>query len=201
MRMLSDRVVLEITNRVSRSCADLINREGWPPEDVEGLCNRLKELGLVSFGVLRASWFLDKRKYAKMENLHADLIADLLLLIGMLERIQNASASLSPNGLVEFRSATQSWSFRATSGRGVRRWSSIEAEIRQFEKYNVSSRKPRLRNVLVSGISGSPQAITPPASIVGTSDEKSILDGDMILKLFSADDIRNDANKIKEMFA
>lgn len=204
MRALENRYILEITNRIVNACGDLTAQENWTTEDVTDLCQQLNGLGLIAFGRLRAFWLLIRRKYARIENSHIEFIADMLLWISMVKRTLNLSATLNPLGLVEFqsRSTSQIWSLRVVSGRGVFRWVSIEAEIRLQEKYEMTdSIRPRCRTIVVTNITGTPQVYTAPDSIIDTIDKEDIVEGDMDFQLFSADELRNDPEKIKEIFS
>ncbi len=202
MRAFSDRVVLELANKVVRACHDLTYKESWPEEKVEELCDRLAGLGLIGFGQLRSAWLLSDRTYLKLEGSHANLVADLVLVVGLIERTQGLTATMKPDGIVEFQSPTHRWSIRVASGNGVRRWTSIETELIQREKYGSTEiPPPRSRIAVIAGVPGTRPALTTPASILGDSDDASIVDGDMRLTLFDVDELRNDPSKIKEIFA
>ncbi|MDA1052171.1 MAG: hypothetical protein O3C40_17065 [Planctomycetota bacterium] len=202
MRAFSERLILELANKIVRACDDLTYKEKWPNESVASLRDRLTALGLIAFGKLRAAWLLDDRTYLKMEEGHADLIADLLLAIGLIERIEGVAATMNSDGIVEFRSATHHWYVRVASGRGVRRWTSIETELLQREKYSATgTHSPRSRTVLIAGVTGPPRPVTPPVSILGDDDDDSIVGGDTHLTLLDVDQIRLDPTKIQEMFA
>ncbi|MDZ4852649.1 MAG: hypothetical protein SGI77_25450 [Pirellulaceae bacterium] len=202
MRGFADRIITEITHHISISCKELIRREGWVEENIDRLCERLIGLGMVDFGRLRAAWLLDDRTYLKAEVGHLPLIADLLLAIGTIERVKGLTASIFPNGIVELRSATQSWLIRVASGRGILRWASMEARLLYREKYE-SAVVPTAcsRTVLVSGVIGQRFAVAPPASILGTIDENSIVGTDTTLLLVDVDQIRCVPPILEEMFA
>jgi hypothetical protein len=194
MRSLSDRRTREIVSGISRACNELSRREDWPVENVDTLCAQLLALNLLSFGKLRAAWLLDKRPYVRMEQDHALLIADLLLALGFLQRVENLRVSLRQDGLVDIRLDQRHVQVRLASGKGVRRWASVEAELRQLEKYGpAESRAIRVRTTIVGGVVGNRAGnITAPPSIIATEDENGLIDGDTRFGLYSIDEIRND---------
>jgi hypothetical protein len=130
------------------------------------------------------------------------LFGDLLLAIGVIENRSNSRAVFGFDGVIEFRSGNRILgAVVIASGRGVHRWAALEAEVRQSRRH-WTAHDPRPLFGLVSGVLGErPEEITPPDNITGDEDAKSILYGDSILTLDSADEIREDAALIDKILA
>lgn len=193
MRGLSTRVASERSAQIEAACRTLAVREGWAPEDVQSLCRRLTQLGIVGLGRLRAAWLLEDRPYCCHENATVDLIADLLLAIAFIERTANLTIRLRADRLVEaVNGQNQHSSFLIFSGRGSLRWASAEPAIKHSEKYvNYDGGIVRPRRALVSGVIGTTlDRVTPPASIVDAASEESILSDQEAFKMWSIEELR-----------
>lgn len=205
MRELSQRLASEYGARISTACTVMVGREHWPTENIQGLCDRLTRLGIVGVGKLRASWLLGDQIYCRHEDGHDDLLADVLLAIGLIERTANVTIHIRADRIVEVAAPDNARaSFLVASGKGTLRWASIEAQILHCEKYcprDTGDSRPR--RALVSGVIGTPLgAVTPPASIVDLQDSDSILTDQASLQLWSTDELRaNPAAVIRELFA
>lgn len=193
MRGLSTRVASERCAQIESTCLALVARESWPAEDVPSLCQRLIQLGLVGLGKLRAAWLLEDRPYCCHENATVDLLADLLLAIGFIERTAHVTIRLRSDRLIEaINVQNQLSSFLIFSGRGSLRWASAEPAIKHSEKYfNHDSGARRPRRALVSGVIGTTlDRVTPPASIVDVENEESILSDQEAFKMWSIEELR-----------
>lgn len=200
MRQMADRMVKEMGESLARACNDFLRSEGWDSEDVDSLCLRVTRLGLVNMGRVRACWLLEHRAYAKADPAQTSLIADLLLAIGLLERATEGTATIRADGLVELQSGSLRSTIRLASGRGIRRWASLEAELLQFEKYSTeSSQLASSRIVLVSGVTGNRVPTVPPASIIGSIETDSILNSEASITMVDVDYIRSSSDKIREL--
>lgn len=54
MRKLSFRLVREHLADLVKACQDFIRNEGWEAEDIDGLCQRIIQQGLLKIGQIRA---------------------------------------------------------------------------------------------------------------------------------------------------
>lgn len=195
MRELSTRMAAEHASHIANSCATLMKRESWPAENVTSLSNRLTLLGLVGLGKLRGSWLLDDRPYCPHDASNAELLADLLLALGFIERTATVTIELKTDGIVDVINAqNQRTSFIVFSGKGTLRWTSAETEILYREKYRpMETGSTRPRRALISGVVGAPLAsVSPPPSIVERQPTDSIIADAPSFKMWSTDNLRAD---------
>ena len=192
MRALADRLVEEHRAELEGVCRHLLSTEGFEEEDVCGLCKRLAEMGLLRLGRLRARWVLSRHAYDPREPNKAALIADLLLAVGLIERVTGSQAVFGDDGVVEFRQGDRLLgSVILASGRGIRGWLAIETEIKQSE-HNWEYHNPRPRRAIVAGVQGDrPVEIAPPGDLVCQEDRDSIVTGYTSLEMFSVHELRN----------
>ena len=102
MRELAQRVVVEHREELRAACLILQESEGWEPEDVDQLCDRVLDLGLLGLGQLRARWLLSDMPYIPRYMSNVSHIADLMLVVRLIERRSTTSAKLGSDGVVEF---------------------------------------------------------------------------------------------------
>ena len=191
MRELAQRVVVEHREELRAACLILQESEGWEPEDVDQLCDRVLDLGLLGLGQLRARWLLSDMPYIPRYMSNVSHIADLMLVVRLIERRSTTSAKLGSDGVVEFWEGDRMRaSLLCVSGRGQRRWGSLEAEVRRSEPY--WRYKRRIRHVIVAGVHGArPQQIAPPEDLVREATQDDLIGGDQKLQLSDVDDIRS----------
>ena len=200
---LGARLVTKHQHELSDACEAMIEAEGWDDEDSQDLCRRIAGLGLVDLGKLRARWTLDSALYAPSGGSDVELIVDLLLGIGVLERATGTTAVFDADGVVELhREGSTVGSVIVASGRGVKRWFTLEAEIGQHEHRRRSRPRPPAV-ALVGGVQGAPTApVAPPVDIATESDEQSIVTGgESGLTLVSVDDLRFSVEDVAGMVA
>jgi hypothetical protein len=130
------------------------------------------------------------------------LIADLLLVVGLIERVTSSQAVFGDDGVVEFWQGDRLLgSVVLASGRGIRRWCALETEIGQSERY-WGHRTPRPRRAIVAGVQGDrPTEIAPPEDIVCEEDRDSIVTGYTSLDVFSVNELRNTPAIAKDILA
>jgi hypothetical protein len=191
MHELSQRLVLEHTSHIARVAAEMVNREGLTPEDITGLLDRLKNMGLLEVGALRARWLLHAKPYlAAGTNAH-ELMADLLLGAALVARTTGTDAVLFDDGLVEFRRGDRTVATHVfVSGRGTRSRVAIETEL------SARHRRLRTRAVPPNGavIAGTRDSIdspiTPPSDVLLGDPAESIVSGPTELRIFHVDSLR-----------
>jgi hypothetical protein len=201
MRELSQRVADEHRKELLAACTELQASEGWETENVNDLCAQARDLGLISLGQLRARWLLSDRRYMPRRLTNGAHIADLILAIRLIERTTGTQARLEDDGVVEFWEGDRMRaSLLFVSGRGVRRWRSLEIELHKSERYWRYRR--RIRHAIVAGVHGaSPQNTAPPDDLVRESTSDDIVSGEPGVRLTDVDAIRSGAVAALELFA
>lgn len=203
MGQLSSRLVEEQRAKLEHACNDLISTEGWETEDISSLCSRIRDLGLLRLGQLRARWLLCDNKYEPQEQQKDLWLADLLLTVGLVERCTSSQAHFHEDGIVEFRRGNQIIGIVIVAhGRGYKRWLTLDSAIEQNERH-WRHRNPRPIHVIVSGTVGEePSHVAPPSNV--TTEEKSDdiitgITGTRKYYLISADKLRREPSMIGEI--
>ena len=200
MQELADRVLKGHLQILNTACSSLVNTQGLPTEDLAQTWMTLRGLGLDGLGHLRARWTLSEGAYLPSHAVSADLIADLLLAVACLERLLHARAKFESEGIVEFRDGIRiAGVIVLASGGGVYRWAKLDGELRH--------RLPRLqrrdlppRCAIISGVLGG-RAITTPESIILEEKPEDIITGPSWFGMFSADELRQNPDEVKERIA
>ena len=190
MRELSLRLVIEHKIEIRNECEDLVRRNGWHEEDIDGLSERLGQLGLIGLGQLRARWLLQEGSYVPRDGPNAGWLADLVLAVGLVERKTHSTATFREDGTVEFRSDSRLLGIVLLAhGRGSERWYKIDAAI-DSKRRHWERRNPR--SVLVAGVPGNRQEVTPPRDIIceGTADD--LIQEYNVPKKYDVDELRGD---------
>src|SRR5262249_28289752 len=109
--------------RTAEACRALLEANGWPPEDIESLRVRVAGLGMLGLGSFRARCFLYDGTYLPALAVDRLQLADLLVCLAYVERLSGATATISEDAVVEFRSGQRLiGSTVLASGRGVKSW-------------------------------------------------------------------------------
>jgi hypothetical protein len=202
MEALSARLALVHIDELSKACVAMAGREKWQDSTPADLRDRLGGLGLVDLGRLRARWLLAEVSYLPRSSGEVQLIADLLLALGLIEETADCEAVFGPDGVVDFISDQELvGSLAIGSGRGEMRWGAFEAELHQKRvREGVAARKPNF--ALVSGVQGERPDPVPPENVVGSpATSESIVGEDEPLRLVSVDELRAKPALAKEMVA
>jgi hypothetical protein len=199
MDELSQRLLMEHVGQLQHA-VDRKIREDGNAEDVADLLVRLRALGLVKLGKLRAYWLLHEKPYCPVEANAPGLIADLLLALAMVARISGAVAVILEDGLVEFqRDGRAVAAHLIASGRGHRGRSALEAEVESRRK-QYRSRPVPPRGVIVGGTSDIwPTTPTPPPDVVRGDESGNIVVGPAALPLFHISELRGDPERIQQV--
>jgi hypothetical protein len=199
MKALAGRLLKEHRAQLEAACSWLVQHQGIPNESIPVLCERVAELGLLQFGSLRARWFLEEGDYLPWRNTDRRLLADLLLAVGFIERVTGADAFFDDDGIVEFRQGAAILARIAfASGRGVKRWFAIEAEL-EVAKKKWRPRLPSPTAAILAGVSGNRTPAVPPAEITGEVEVGDILGAGEELSFVSVDDLRSTTKIAKEL--
>jgi hypothetical protein len=167
MDQLADRVTIEQVDQLGRAADQKLREDAMHAEDVDPLLARLRSLGLVKFGKLRALWLLHEKLYSPVEASTPGLIADLVLALAMVIRVSGAHAVIMEDGLVQFtREGRIVSAYIIASGSGYRARAAVEARV--------GSQSRRFRNlptppngVFVGGTSDAWDIeLTPPGDIL-----------------------------------
>lgn len=197
MQRLADRMAVGARIELRRACDALITANGWPdpPEAVERMCAAYETAGLLRMGRIRAAWLIAERAYEPDHPAQRELVADLLLGVGLLCR--EASAALEPDGTVLLSASMQPLRrILALSGRGIRRWSQLDPLL--STKVTELSAPPEL--VLAAGFQGTrPPEWAPPEDIVMPKDGDDITVGVPPLRVISIDDLRSNPDLLEEV--
>jgi len=198
MRALADRLTKEHIRSISAACDRLIRTEGWQMDAnaVKQFCQTLSNLELLGLGKLRARSILSDGDYCPHSNFTVDWLADLLLGIYYVENTGNCKAHIHEDGVVEFtRDGQPVGTAVVVSGRGVRRWLTLETDVNQYQ-HHWSHYIGKPQCVLASGITDSrPISIAAPKQLV--SDEESSIVSDVEkTEMYTVDEIRRKPNVI-----
>jgi hypothetical protein len=199
MDELSQRLVIEHVDQL-QGAVDRRISEGVPTEEVADLLARLKALGLVKFGTLRAHWLLHDKDYYRVEPNALGLIADLLLALAMIARVSAAVVVIIEDGLVEFhRDDRVVAAYLVASGRGYRSRQAVEAEV-ELRRKQYRTRPAPPRGAIVSGTSDIlTPTVTLPADVVRGNQSEDIVAGPAVLPLFHISELRADSSRIQQV--
>jgi hypothetical protein len=199
MRLLSERVLTAHAVELQQRCKEHIQTENLEKEDYQNLCTRLKNLGLLGVGRLRAQWLLEQKAYAPQVASELTWIADLVLAIGFIERRSDTRAKFHDDGVVElFKHERPVTTLIVVHGRGTRYWHSIEAAV-QFRGYQCAKRHLRPRRAVLAGVRRAQFQVSAPANIVSKDDASDILPGRSILEMVDIDDLRGNPALINDL--
>lgn len=198
MRMLAERMALRSRTEMRKACESLISGNGWADgaSVVERMCDAYQLGGLLTLGRVRAAWLLSDRSYEPDHESQRDLIADLLLGVGLITR-DTTSVSLQPDGIAVLTPDTGApRRVMAVSGRGTRRWSQLDPVLGSLAAN--SSTAPEL--VITSGFQGPRLSeFAPPYDIVTEPQPDDIRAGVPFPRVLSVDDLRTDPELVLEV--
>lgn len=199
MAALSDRLVVEHTVHLKTAADQIVLRDELPPEDLNAFLNRLKDIGLVDVGRLRASWLLHDKPYFAEDLLSHELIAGLLLAAAFIARVTGTTALLFANGIVEFKRGDRTVATHVfASGRGSRSRTAIESELSRHRRFRGLTTQPS--GAIVAGISDNGAAqITPPVDVLVGDTSGSIVLGASALPIFLVGSLRQDPTRCKQV--
>lgn len=197
MSHLANRVALEQVNRLRRACEDLVRANNIAPEDCDQVLGRMRNLGLLKLGKLRAAWQIELSQYASDRQNETASYADIVLAIALLERMGTAKSEIGPEGHVALvREGKCLCTIVPISGKGTRTVASIEPIVRQKLKEldNLLVQKPVL--FLLAGVEGAYEEITLPESIVSGANPENIAVRTEPLPWYRVPDVRKDPSII-----
>ena len=201
MTSLSERLSVEQLAHLSEAITTKIREDGMPLETVQPTLNRLKNIGIVDFGKLRACWLLHDKPYRPIGHDDFGLIADLVLAIGYVERISGSTAIIRREGIVDFsREGRIVASYQLASGRGHRGRAAIEADLSL--RLGRASHDGPPHGVLIAGTSDSwdtPSPSSPNDIVAGDSVQSDLISGATTVPMIHVDQLRHNPQLVTEV--
>lgn len=197
MHRLADRLVEEQRAAMERECNAIIGELALEEENIPDLSARLVAIGLVGLGRLRACWLLENRSYLPHEGAPLRLLGDLLIAVGMIERLSGTRARFETEGFVEFTGGGLSTPVMVCSGGGWMTRAALEARV-SFRRQQLG-RHGRVPSAgVAAGVAGGPQ-ITTPADIVGEFDATDVAVGAGQFRIFTVNELRDQPERVREV--
>lgn len=193
MEDLSQRLAVEHASRLKAAAETIVQREKLPSEDLTILLNRLKSIGLLNVGRLRANWLLHEKEYCAEESLTRELLADLLLAAALIARVTDTQAVLCEDGVVEFWRGDRTVATHVlASGRGTRGQVAIETALRQRQRRLRDRAMPLNGAIIAATLDSEIAASAPPADVLLGDVSASIVFGPAALPMFHVGSLRQD---------
>lgn len=196
------RLALRLSNEMQvtfeSACRGLCEAHVWTGEEasIPELAGRLHSVGLVALGRIRATWLIDRKAYARDDE-RRELVADLLLGVGLAERATGTKARFLDDGVVQlYRDRQLVGALLPVSGGGVLRWAALEPRVlRALEQ---ADGRHRLDFALVSGASGPiNRAVAPPVDLLDGDSDWDIVSGNDGPAVIVVDDLRADPSLVE----
>lgn len=192
MAQLGDRVVLEQIDTLRSICAAEAQAEAFAITDADLIAGRLSRAGLVEVGKIRAAWLSLDECYAVHTSLNASLLAHVVIAASAVAQAVDAQDVAIRSEVVEFRGESGETLTCAmmASGRGVRGWTAMEAEVRR-RRAAVPPHDPQPRFAVVAGATGVPlsDVVAPPDIVVESRAAGDIVDDEAPFTLLNAYEI------------
>lgn len=207
MRALGERFHKEIVAKLASICREIAVRERFverDSNDIDGLSQRVQQMGLLEFGAFRGSVLLDCRQFPRIETGHLYSIAGLLLAVSCVERTGGAVAAFEKTGHISFRSPGRpSVNVLLVDGSTKNlRWLTLENQISEHENVTLLRSGKKAKRVLAIGVSGTrTEDATAPQSIVRDIDDEDIVEGDTFFQFWDVEQVRNDPGSVERLLA
>ena len=203
MRCLADRLATEQKQALAEACQALCAGNRWPEEaaNIDELCETFFERNLLGSGRQRAAWLLRDREYLPDDQQVRDLIAYLLLGLGVAKRHCDVTLNVRRDGIVELRrDGALMGSCLPVSAEGTKHWTAMEPRIRQALAAFTDYERPS--TVLLGSLQGTlPDDVTPPDNIVFDDSPNSIVTPATGPAYFTVDSVREDPTLADRMVA
>jgi hypothetical protein len=198
MHQLADRLVEEHRAAMERECEAIIEELALENEDIADLCERLVRIGLIGLGRLRACWLLEERSYLPHEGAPLRSLGDLVIAVGMIERVSGTRARFEAEGFVEFAGGGRSTPVIVCSGGGWMTMAALEGRL-SFRRQQLS-RHGRVASVgVAAGVAGGAQIATP-TNIVGDFETTDVAAGAGQFRIVTVDELRERPERVREVF-
>lgn len=200
MAALSQRLVVDHTNKLRAAAVTMVERDQLTPEDITALLKRIEDIGLLHLGRLRASWLLHEKPYYPDDPLARELIADLLLAAAMVARVAGATAILFEDGIVEFRRGDRTVATHVfVSGRGSRSRFAIESELSAHQRRFRGRATPPTGAIIAGTRDNTTTPVTTPPDVLLGETSESILLGQSTLPIFQVESLRQNPTQCKQV--
>lgn len=168
MTLLGDRVLTEQIDALQDVCAEEARTEGFVVTNVDLVIAHLRATGLVDVGKIRAAWLSLEERYTVHSALTAPLMAHLVTAASAVAQTVGAQQIAVRSEVVEFRDACGAvlTSAMMASGRGVRGWTAMEAEVHR-RRAAVPRHDVQPQFAVVAGATGRrPSDVAAPPNIL-----------------------------------
>jgi hypothetical protein len=200
MALLSDRVLAEQVDILREICSVEAQTEGFDVANVDVVIERLRRMGLVEVGKVRAAWMSLEECYTVHTALNAPLLAHMVIAASAVAQMAGAQDVVIRSEVIEFRAASGASLTCAmmACGRGVRGWSAMEAEVRR-RRASIPRHDPQPRFAVIGGATGLPlRDIVAPLDIVADPRPAGdIVHGETDLALFSAHEVSRSPDMLR----
>ncbi len=194
MSLMADRLANRLELDLREACEALCDYHGWDEErpHINALTIAFFEEGLVVSGIVRSKWLMSKEGYSSDEPRGRALVGDLLLGVGLAQRLTGSDLTIRQDGVVELRKEDRVLCrCLPVSGGGVLRWSAIEPRVSELLAHFPSYGRPS--SVLIAGMADSiPVEVSPPQDIAFGDADGDIAGGFSIPLFVSVDHLRSD---------
>lgn len=200
MEELSQRLLVEQASRLRAAADEMVRRENLYPEDLTPFLDRLRAIGLVNMGRLRACWLLHTKEFCAESSAPREPIADLLLAAALIARMTETQATLSPDGVVEFRRGDRTVAtYLLASGLGTRGRVAIETELRAKQRRLRGRAGPPSGAIIAGTRDRAATPISPPSDVLRGDNTANIVDGPLAFSVFDVDLLRQEPDKCREV--
>lgn len=200
MDALGERVLEEHRTAIRKACDAVMSERGGDEEDVEDLCARLAALGLLALGRLRAAWMLDDRSYLAFGSMGSPrYFANLVVGIGMLERVSDCVAEFSDEGVVEFRKGSRVTSTLVGFGGGALNRAAVEVKLRR--RSDAMKHVPSQPSIgLIAAVEPSATSIATPSDIAIGDQHDDLVRGPAAFRVVGFEELRGNTALVREIF-
>jgi hypothetical protein len=197
---LAGRVLEEHRDGLAQACYSLIAENGWADEDVQALCDRMIEGGLVFLGQLRARWLMKDRTYPVLNSVDPRPVVDLLLVIPIIERATRATAKFRADGAVEFwEGHTLRGVVTFAHGQGTLRRVSCEQIVGRYSARWVNSALKPTATVVAGVVGNAINHSATPENLVSENAATNIVNGTTVFRVLDVEELRNRPQSAEEV--
>lgn len=195
MALMADRLVTQLEIHLRTACTTLCDSNGWDDEreHVEALSTEFFQRGLVDSGITRARWLMRTEGYTRDEPIGRNLLGDLLLGVGLAQRLTGTSWTIRPNGIVDLRNEDDRvvGTLLPLSAGGVHRWAAMEASAMATHKALPPYERPTI--ILLAGVPDAiPADVAPPTDVAFGDTDDDVVAGSLGPTFVIVDSLRTD---------
>lgn len=203
MSLLGKRVVVEQIDALRNACAAEAQIEGFAVTNVDLVVERLGENGLVDLGMRRAAWLFLDECYTPSSSLNVLLLSHLIIAASAIVQAIGAEDIVIRSEVVEFRatSGTSLGCAMLASGRGVRGWSAMEAEV-AIRRASLPRYDPQPLFAIVAGATGLPlsEVVAPLNIVTEPRSPNDIVDRESAFVLINGHEVSRNPDMLLSVF-